>query len=80
MKRALLHLGRTPRVRRIIAAALLLGGALVTSVLRGPSDPVWVEPAFNLFAACVAFAFLHFRWRAREKREITPDRARDIFS
>jgi hypothetical protein len=63
-----------------VAAALLLGAAVGMAWLRASSDQFWIELGFNLFAAWAAFGFLHFRWRARERREITPDKARDIFS
>ena len=76
MKRAVLLLGTTPLVRRIVAALLLLGTALAVSLLRGP-DPV--ELVFNLLAALGAFVFLHYRWRRRETRALTPRRIKDTF-
>lgn len=80
MKRALLHLGQTPLKRRIVAAVLLLGAAAVATWLRAPSEYFWIELGLNLTIAWAAFGVLHFRWRAREERQITPDKAEDIFS
>lgn len=67
-------------MRRVVAAVLLVGAAVFMALLRAPNDQFWIELGINLFAAWAAFGFLHFRWRTRERREITPDRARDIFS
>jgi len=80
MMRALMNLGQTPLRRRIIAAILLVGAALLTTWLRAESDQIWLECGLNLLAAWAAFGFLHFRWRAREQREMTPAKAEDIFS
>ena len=80
MKRALVNLGQTPLQRRIVAAALLLGAAAFASWLRASGKHFWIELGLNLTVAWVAFGFLHFRWRAREERQITPDKAEDIFS
>lgn len=79
MKRAVLLLGRTPLVRRIIAALVLLGTAVAVSVLRGGDTPDRLDLALNLAAALGAFVFLHYRWRARERRALTPRRIRDTF-
>lgn len=80
MIRTLQHLGRTPLTRRIVAAVLLVGSALGLAVLRAEGDQFWIELGLNLLAAWAAFGFLHFRWRAREQREMTPAKAEDIFS
>ena len=80
MKRAILHLGQTPLRRRIIAAAVLVGAAFLATWLLSEADQVWIALGLNLFAAWAAFGFLHFRWRAREQREMTPAKAEDIFS
>lgn len=67
-------------MRRVVAAVLLVGAAVCMALVRASNDHLWIELGINLFFAWAAFGFLHFRWRARERREITPDRARDIFS
>ncbi|MEQ8411469.1 MAG: hypothetical protein RIC51_06175 [Erythrobacter sp.] len=79
MKRTLLLLGRTPRARRIVAALLLIGAAMAATVLRSGGNPGWVDLAFNLVAAIAAFVFLHYRWRRRETRALTPRRIKDTF-
>jgi hypothetical protein len=80
MKRAILHLGQTPLRRRIVAAAVLVGAAFLATWLRSEGDQYWIALGLNLLAAWAAFGFLHFRWRARELREMTPAKAEDIFS
>lgn len=80
MRRTLLLLGRTPLVRRIVAAILLIGSAIAVAVLRGDGAASWVDLAANLTAALLAFIFLHYRWRAREQRSLTPRKIRDTFS
>ncbi|AOL23278.1 hypothetical protein Ga0102493_112262 [Erythrobacter litoralis] len=79
MKRTLLLLGRTPLARRLVAALLLIGTAIAVSVLRTGGDPGGIDLAFNLLAALAALVFLHFRWRRREKRALTPRTIRDTF-
>jgi hypothetical protein len=80
MIRTLLHLGQTPLKRRMVAAVLLVGTALGVTWLRAAGEQFWIELAINLLTACAAFGFLHYRWRAREQREMTPAKAKDIFS
>ena len=80
MIRTLLHLGQTPLKRRMVAAVLLVGAALGVTWLRTEGDQFWIALGLNLLAAWAAFGFLHFRWRAREQREIPPAKAEDIFS
>jgi predicted signal transduction protein with EAL and GGDEF domain len=80
MIRALLHLGRTPLVRRLLAAVILIGGALLATFARQSGQPGWFDLAINLVVALIALFILHLRWRTREKREISPAKARDIFS
>lgn len=80
MKRTLLHLGQSPLKRRFVAAVLLMGTAAAVTWLRSSGGQFWIELGLNLLAAWAAFGFLHFRWRAREEREMTPDKVEDIFS
>jgi hypothetical protein len=78
--RRLLHLGRRPVTRRIVAGVMLLGTAIGASLLRAGWPPAWFDLALNCASACAAFLFLHYRWRARERDEITPAKVKDIFS
>ena len=80
MSKSLVNLGRTPIMRRIIAAALLLGTAIASSFLRSEGTPHWSDLTTNIAVALIALAFLHFRWRSREKKALSPQKARDIFS
>jgi hypothetical protein len=80
MRKTLLHLGSTPLMRRIVAAVMLLAGVGIVTWLRPGDGHVGMELALNSAAACAAFAFLHMRWRKRERSEMTPAKAEDIFS
>ena len=80
MKRSILNLGRTPLKRRLVAAMLLVGTAIVTSVLRSEGNQRWFDLITNVVIALVALGLLHLRWRSRERKIVTPEKARDIFS
>lgn len=80
MMRVLLDLGGTPLVRRMIAAVVLMGGALLATFARGGEQAGRFDLAANLVAALIALLILHLRWRKREKRFVSPAEARDIFS
>ena len=80
MRKWLLHLGQAPLTRRILAAVILLGGAVIVTLLHSAGEARLVDLAINGAAACFALGLLHLRWRARERREITPAKAKDIFS
>lgn len=67
-------------MRRIIAAVLLVGTAIVTALLRNDGTQRWFDLGVNIIVAIIALAFLHFRWRARERKRLSPEKARDIFS
>ncbi|WP_379921116.1 hypothetical protein [Erythrobacter sp. R86502] len=79
-RRTLMHLGRTPAIRRVVAAVLLAGCAAGLTWVRADPAQLWIELGINLLAAVIAFVFLHMRWRTRERRELTPKQAKDIFS
>lgn len=79
MKRRVLLLGRTPLARRIIAALLLIGAAIAVTSLRAEGEVRRIDLALNLLAGIAAFIFLHFRWRRRERRALTPRTIRDTF-
>ena len=69
-----------PILRRALAALILLAFA-VGSVLfwnRGGFDTV--QFAINLVVASVGFIWLHTRWKAKERRALTPRKVKDIFS
>ncbi len=80
MRNVLLNLGRTALTRRIVAAVMLLAAVGIVTYLRPGEGLIWTELALNGLAACAAFAFLHRRWRVRERSEMTPAKAEDIFS
>lgn len=67
-------------MRRIIAGAILLVAVVIVTWQRADGGVVWLELALNLASAIAAFAFLHARWRRRERSEMTPATAEDIFS
>lgn len=80
MKRAIFSLGRKPLTRRLVAAILLLGAAVVTPALRSQSSQLLFDLITNTVLAIVALVILHFRWRSREKKTLSPKEAQDIFS
>lgn len=66
--------------RRIFAAIALIGFAIGSAFYRSGGETEWFSIASHLAGALLGFVFLHYRWRAREKRLLTPDKAKDIFS
>jgi hypothetical protein len=80
MKNAIVNLGPGPLTRRIVAALLLLGTAVATTVLRSEGSQLFFDLAVSLVVAMIALVILHFRWRSGEKKAISPRQARDIFS
>ncbi len=69
-----------PLLRRALAALILLAFA-TGSVLfwnRGAFDTV--QFAINLAVASAGMIWLHLRWRAKERRALTPSKAKEIFS
>ncbi|MEM6266794.1 MAG: hypothetical protein AAF707_04660 [Pseudomonadota bacterium] len=69
-----------PLVRRIFAAFVLLGFAIGSSLFWNNGVVEWLLLGSNLAAAAIGFVVLHFRWRAQERKMLTPTKARDIFS
>ena len=67
-------------LRRILAALVLvvfaIGSALYWNDWRFDLRVL----SINLIVACVGFLVLHRRWKRREARILTPDKAKDIFS
>lgn len=80
MRNSIVNLGRRPLTRRIVAAFLLLGTAVVAAVLRSDGAQLQIDLVANVVVALIALVILHLRWRSREKKAISPDQARDIFS
>jgi len=80
MIRALLDLGRSPLVRRLIAGVILVFGALIAAFARHDGKPDGFTLASHLVMAMMALVILHIRWKRRERVAITPAKARDIFS
>ena len=71
---------RRALLRRAVAAALLVSSAI------GPAL-FWASRAFdplifgvNALAAVAGMVWLHIRWSAAERRALTPEKAKDIFS
>lgn len=69
-----------PILRRALAALILLGFASGSVLFwnRGAFDIV--QFAINLTVATLGLVWLHIRWRAQERRALTPSKAKDIFS
>lgn len=77
--RRVLNLGHTPLMRRLFAALILLCAAVGTALWRSGGS-LSFDLFANLVAALAALAFLHFRWRRKERRALTPSKVKDIFS
>lgn len=80
-----------PILRRAIAAALLYAVAIGSALLfPGAALTLWREAdgtgvsisalSINLVVATLGSIWLHFRWRARERRALSPRKVKDIFS
>lgn len=80
MMRRILHLGRSPLTRRIVAAVLLLATAIIVTALNGRNDQRWIDLTINLAVALVMLGLLHLRWRRHERKQVSPKEARDTFS
>ena len=69
--------------RRVIAAmaiiAVAVGSPFFWRVANGSQVELYSIATNCLFGA-IAFAILHFRWRMKEKRRMSPKQARDTFS
>lgn len=66
--------------RRLVAAILLLGFATGSVLFWNDGGFDLGQFAINLVVAVAGFAFLHHRWRAKERRALTPRKVEDIFS
>lgn len=65
--------------RRILAAILLLIFAIGAPLFWNGGAVHMIQTATNIALAFAGMIFLHFRWRAREQAELTPNKAKDIF-
>lgn len=80
MIKTILSLGGTPRRRRLAGALILFTTAIASSALRNGGQFLTIDMASNLAIAAIVFGLLHFRWRNRERRELTPGKLEDTFS
>nr|WP_298928524.1 hypothetical protein [uncultured Erythrobacter sp.] len=66
--------------RRIFTALALLAFAIGSVLYRNDGQFNLAEFGLNLILASIGFLFLHHRWKRKEARIVTPQKARDIFS
>ena len=66
--------------RRLLAAIVLYGFAIGSSLFWNDWQLDWPSLAINLLAASAGLIILHTRWRSREAKAMTPAKIRDIFS
>lgn len=65
--------------RRIAAALLLYGFAFGSALFWSDGTLDRLVLGVNLFAATAGLVILHYRWRMKERRAFTPNRAKDVF-
>ncbi|MEM7779179.1 MAG: hypothetical protein AAF697_02170 [Pseudomonadota bacterium] len=70
---------RTVR-RRVLAALVLFGFAIGSSLFWNEWRVDWPSLSINLLAAGAGLLFLHNRWRIKEARAMTPRKIKDTFS
>ena len=80
MIRRAVMLGRSAITRRVLATVILLGGAVGGSYWREDWSWDWFDLGTHLVLALGALIYLHYRWRAQERRAITPEKVKDVFS
>ena len=66
--------------RRVCAALILFGFAIGSVLVWKRGDLDYVPLTINLGVACAGLCWLHFRWREKERRALTPSKVKDIFS
>jgi hypothetical protein len=69
-----------PLLRRVAAALVLYGFAIVSVFFWNDWRVDWTTMTINLVAATTGLAFLHVRWRQKERSALSPTRLKDIFS
>ncbi|KPP95053.1 hypothetical protein [Erythrobacter sp. HL-111] len=70
---------RRALLRRVVAALALVAAAFGSALFWGEGNLEAGELWPNLLVAAIGLAVLHFRWRAQERRALTPRRIRDTF-
>lgn len=66
--------------RRLFAAAILYGFAVGSALFWNDGRPDWTYFTANFIAATAGLFYLHSRWRAKERKAMTPQEVKDIFS
>ncbi|MDJ0643591.1 MAG: hypothetical protein QNJ15_12305 [Erythrobacter sp.] len=66
--------------RRLFAALILFAFAVGSALFWDGGEVDWFTIGTNLAVAAIGLVFLHFRWRTRERRALTPNKAKDVFS
>ncbi|WP_298304493.1 hypothetical protein [uncultured Erythrobacter sp.] len=79
MIRTILSLGRTPLIRRIIAALILLSTAIGVSLFRNNGAVLAIDLGSSILVAIAAFGLLHLRWRKQEARGRERQKIKDTF-
>ncbi|MCK0128122.1 hypothetical protein [Erythrobacter sp. F6033] len=67
-------------MRRILTAIALLAFAIGSVLYRNDGAFDLADFGVNLILGSMGFLFLHHRWKRKEARVVTPQKARDIFS
>jgi|GEM_PF-1189248 len=80
MIRTILSLGKTPLIRRIFAALILLATATGVSLFRNDGAVLAIDLGSSIVIALVAFGLLHLRWRKQEARGLARQKIKDTFS
>ncbi|GMN03595.1 hypothetical protein [Erythrobacter sp. MTPC3] len=70
----------TPLRKRLLAAVIIVVFAIGSVLFRNNGNFDLASFGLNLILGSIGFLFLHHRWKKREARTITPEKARDIFS
>ncbi|MEO1731491.1 MAG: hypothetical protein AAFR64_12215 [Pseudomonadota bacterium] len=79
--RRLLHLGKTPIMRRVIASIILMGAAIARPIwLASEGRAFWIDLVSGVFISAMALVLLHVRWRKKETNDMSEDTIRDTFS
>ena len=79
--RRLLHLGKTPFMRRLIAGLILMGAAIARPVWQASEGRAfWIDLVTGVFISAIALVLLHVRWRKKEAHDMSEDTIRDTFS
>ncbi len=69
-----------PLRRRVIAAFVLVAFATGSVLFWNDGRFDRGQSAVNFVIACAGFFWMHHRWKAQERRALTPRKVKDIFS